>query len=223
MMLRRQSSRLSTTDDQKGKRKVLRNRRKGYEKKQVQKEGVSHEPGGLSTRFVFFLIYFIAHLSCLKLLFFQLSSGTQNTISLSSLTSPQPVDIFTKLGVVASHGLNLKNGLFSQPWLHVHQGLCSWITWTCRSHYPTSMPCGESCSRLMGKLEVHALHYRPLVWDMGFLSGHQNHVTKIVCMMLSNNQTLTGQTGKVEQENQQWTTIPARMMCNDSWVKILEQ
>ena len=35
----------------------------------------------------------------------------------------------------------------------------------------------------MGKLEVHALHYPPLVrlapvGDMGFLSGHQNHVTK---------------------------------------------
>ena len=37
--------------------------------------------------------------------------------------------------------------------------------------------------------------------------------------MSSNNQTLTGQTGKVEQGNQQSTTIPARMICNDSWVK----
>ena len=61
--------RLSTTDGQKGRRTVLRKRRKGYEKKQVEKEGVSHEPGGFSTSFVFFLVYFIAHLSSLKLFF----------------------------------------------------------------------------------------------------------------------------------------------------------
>ena len=67
MMLRTKSSRLSTTDGQKGRRKVLGKRRRGYEKKQVEKEGVSHEPGGFSTRFVFFLVYFIAYLSSLKL------------------------------------------------------------------------------------------------------------------------------------------------------------
>ena len=41
--------------------------------------------------------------------------------------------------------------------------------------------------------------------------------------MLLTNQILTGQTGRVEQENEQWITIPARRMCNDSCVKIWEQ
>ena len=63
-------------------------------------------------------------------------------------------------------------------------GLCSWITWSYRSRYPTSMTCGECCSHLIGRLEVHALHYPPVVrmapvGDMGFLSGHQNHVSKM--------------------------------------------
>ena len=70
------------------KKKGAEKEEEGYEKKQVEKEGVSHEPGGFSTRFVFFLVYFIAHLRSLKLCFFQLLSGTRNTISLSSLTSP---------------------------------------------------------------------------------------------------------------------------------------
>ena len=52
---------------------------------------------------------------------------------------------------------------------------CSWMIWPYRSRYPTSMACGESRSHLLGKLEVHALHYPPLVsivsvWHMGFLS-----------------------------------------------------
>ena len=65
---------------------------------------------------------------------------------------------------------------FFLPWLH--QSLGSRITWLYRSHYPTSMTCGESCSHLIGKPEVHALHYPPLFrmapdWDMGFFSRHQ--------------------------------------------------
>ena len=96
---------------EKKKKLVLRKKRKEYEEKQVEKEGVSHEPGGFSTRFVFGVLY-----CTLKIEFPEL-----------------------------------------------HQGLCSWITWLYRSRYPTSMTCVESCSHLIGKLEVHALHYPPLV------------------------------------------------------------
>ena len=100
-MLGTKSSRLSTTDGQKGRRKVQRKKRKGYEKKQVEKEGVSHELGGFSTRFAFFLVYFIAHLSSLKMCFFS-SCPAPETPYLSSLTSPQHVYIFRRFGVLAS-------------------------------------------------------------------------------------------------------------------------
>ena len=59
----------------------------GYEKKPGKKEGVSYEPIGFSTRFVFFLVYFIAHLSCLKFYFFS-SCPAQKTPYLSFLTWP---------------------------------------------------------------------------------------------------------------------------------------
>ena len=99
------------------------------------------------------------------------------------------------------------------------------MTWSYRSRYPT---CGESCSHpVMGKLEVHALHYPPLVkiapvGDMGFLSRHQTHDTKNVGAMSSTNQTLTGQTGKVEeiksdqQSLQEWcaTTLEWKFESN---------
>ena len=45
----------------------------------------------------------------------------------------------------------------------------------------------------------HLLEWHQFETDMGFLSSHQNHVTKIVGAMWSNNQTSTGQTGKVKQ------------------------
>ena len=76
---------------------------------------------------------------------------------------------------------------------------------------------------------MHCIIHHLLDWHQfetwGFSQRHQNHVTKIVRAMSSNNTTLTGQTGhgKLEQWNQQWTAIPARMMCNDSWVKNWEQ
>ena len=103
IMLRTKSSRLNTRDGQKGRRKVLRKSRKGYEKKQVEKEGVSHEPGGFSTSFVFFLVCFIAHLSSLKLFFFSaLIRHPKHHISVIFNITPQHVYIFRKLGVLAS-------------------------------------------------------------------------------------------------------------------------
>ena len=61
---------MATTEEE----PVLRKKRKGYEKKQEEKEGVSFEPGVFSTRFVFFFLQFVAHLSSLKLCFFALSA-----------------------------------------------------------------------------------------------------------------------------------------------------
>ena len=93
---------------------MLRKKRKGYEKTQVVKEGVSYEPGGFQqVCFLFGAFYCTLELS--EVVFFQLLSGTRN---------------------------------------------------------------------------------------MGFLSGHQNHVTKNIRAMSSTNQILTGHTGKVEQGNQ---------------------
>ena len=54
----------------------------------MEKERVSYEPGGFSTRFVFFFGVFYCTLEFSEVVFFQLLSGTKNTISLSSLTSP---------------------------------------------------------------------------------------------------------------------------------------
>ena len=65
---------------------MLRKKRKGYEKKQVEKEGVSHELGGFSTRFVFLFCVIYSTLELSEVVFFQLLSGTRNTVSLVNIT-----------------------------------------------------------------------------------------------------------------------------------------
>ena len=81
---------------------MLRNKRKGYVKKQVEKEGVNYEPGGFSTRFVFFLLFFVAHLSSLKLCFFSSDLVRHQKHHISVVILHHPQHTYRKLGVASA-------------------------------------------------------------------------------------------------------------------------
>ena len=82
-------------------KKCAEKEEEGAEKKQMEKEGVSYETGGFSTRFVFLLLYFVVHLSCLTF-FSSLVQHQKHHISVIFNITPKHVYMFRKLGVFAS-------------------------------------------------------------------------------------------------------------------------
>ena len=158
---RRKGSEWAPQMARKGEKRCWKRRGSGMRRSKRRKR-VSYEPGGFSTRFVFFLEYFIAHLSSLK--FFFVFSGTRNNLSLSSLNITPNMYTFLESWETWLV-LKPQNSLFSRPWLH--QGFWSWMTCSYRSRYPTSMTCDESCIwweswRFMHFILPHLLEWHQL-------------------------------------------------------------